>query len=304
MRQRLTMPLGRKEMSMRVEMIETISLIVQVWVHLRNVPVELFTKRGLSYITSAIGTPLYMDGITAARQRLAYAKVCVELSVEVVVPRFITVVLCNRTKVSVGVEVPWMPVRCGKCAVFGHSEKHYKADVPLQVVCDQGVVASSVAVEIPLPVSVLGKVKVASTDNRVGLPAIVQGQTLDDCKVGSSVEPLVATVVEVAVTPFPSVLRDGQRVIRGSSNKFACLAVMEVRTVPGDKGGDAPDVSSEAVDLVDLGHGPGELGSPMKTRAASKGVPLLVQGLKAKKNIQVEQGNKQGLSANAPPPSE
>ncbi|KAK8502985.1 hypothetical protein V6N12_067664 [Hibiscus sabdariffa] len=142
MRQRLTMPLGRKEMSMRVEMIETISLIVQV---------------------------------------------------------------------------------------FGHSEKHYKADVPLQVVCDQGVVASSVAVEIPLPVSVLGKVKVASTDNRVGLPAIVQGQTLDDCKVGSSVEPLVATVVEV------------------------------VRTVPGDKGGDAPDVSSEAVDLVDLGHGPGSI---------------------------------------------
>ncbi|KAK8975249.1 hypothetical protein V6N11_046719 [Hibiscus sabdariffa] len=60
--------------------------------------------------------------------------------------------------------------------------------------------------EILLPVSVLGKVKVASTDNRVGLPTIVQGQTL------------VISLPLVVVTPMPFVLRDEQGVIRGDAS--------------------------------------------------------------------------------------
>ncbi|GMI71454.1 hypothetical protein like AT3G31430 [Hibiscus trionum] len=46
-----------------------------VWFHLWGIPLELFSRRGLSYIASAIGCPLYMDSTTASRQRLAYAKV-------------------------------------------------------------------------------------------------------------------------------------------------------------------------------------------------------------------------------------
>ncbi|MFQ6671301.1 hypothetical protein Gotur_035896 [Gossypium turneri] len=58
-----------------------------VWIHLKHVPLELFTGGGLSYIASALGNPLYMDRITASKQRLPYAKVCVELSVDQVLPR-------------------------------------------------------------------------------------------------------------------------------------------------------------------------------------------------------------------------
>ncbi|MBA0600693.1 hypothetical protein Gorai_003894, partial [Gossypium raimondii] len=58
-----------------------------VWIHLKHVPLELFTGGGLSYIASALGNPLYMDGITASKQRLPYAKVCAELSVDQVLPR-------------------------------------------------------------------------------------------------------------------------------------------------------------------------------------------------------------------------
>ncbi|XVF59307.1 hypothetical protein PTKIN_Ptkin07bG0265200 [Pterospermum kingtungense] len=50
-----------------------------VWLHLRNVPLELFTQDGLSCIVSVIGNPLYMDRITTSQKRLAYAKVCIEL---------------------------------------------------------------------------------------------------------------------------------------------------------------------------------------------------------------------------------
>ncbi|MBA0814024.1 hypothetical protein Gohar_019874 [Gossypium harknessii] len=45
-----------------------------VWIHLKHVPLELFTGGGLSYIASALGNPLYMDRITASKQRLPYAK--------------------------------------------------------------------------------------------------------------------------------------------------------------------------------------------------------------------------------------
>ncbi|PPE00931.1 hypothetical protein GOBAR_DD02012 [Gossypium barbadense] len=50
-----------------------------VWIHLKHVPLELFTGGGLSYIASALGNPLYMDGITASKQRLPYAKLRLQL---------------------------------------------------------------------------------------------------------------------------------------------------------------------------------------------------------------------------------
>ena len=36
-----------------------------IWIQLSNVPLELFTQRGISYIASAMENPLYMDRITA-----------------------------------------------------------------------------------------------------------------------------------------------------------------------------------------------------------------------------------------------
>ncbi|KAE8663142.1 hypothetical protein F3Y22_tig00113096pilonHSYRG00099 [Hibiscus syriacus] len=49
------------------------------WV-LKNVvqcPLELFSRKGLSYIASAIGKPLHMDSITTSRERIEYARVTV-----------------------------------------------------------------------------------------------------------------------------------------------------------------------------------------------------------------------------------
>ncbi|MBA0723535.1 hypothetical protein Golax_004108 [Gossypium laxum] len=45
-----------------------------IWVKLSRVLLELFTQKGLSYIASALDTPLYMDNITALQQLLVYAK--------------------------------------------------------------------------------------------------------------------------------------------------------------------------------------------------------------------------------------
>ena len=65
-----------------------------------------------------------MDRITTNQQRLAYAKVCVEIKDTMDIPRFIEVELRSGTFVSVNVEVPWLLVKCSQC-IFGHGDKSY-----------------------------------------------------------------------------------------------------------------------------------------------------------------------------------
>ncbi|KAK8573931.1 hypothetical protein V6N13_096862 [Hibiscus sabdariffa] len=94
-----------------------------IWIHLHNVPLELYSRRGLSYITSALGSPLYMDTITATRQRLEYARVCVEVPASYVFPDSIDVVLQDGSIALVYATVPWIPPSCSHCKVFGHHIK-------------------------------------------------------------------------------------------------------------------------------------------------------------------------------------
>ena len=69
-----------------------------VWIHLHKVPLELFTQKGLSYIASGIGSPTYMDKITANQQRLSFAKICVEVKATRPIPRSIEVVMKDGLK--------------------------------------------------------------------------------------------------------------------------------------------------------------------------------------------------------------
>ncbi|XP_039068117.1 uncharacterized protein LOC120214236 [Hibiscus syriacus] len=84
---------------------------------------ELFSKKGLSYIASVIGKPLYMDSITATRERLEYARVCVEISARSQILNFIDVVMCDESIVRIRVSVTWLLNSYTNCSRFGHSEK-------------------------------------------------------------------------------------------------------------------------------------------------------------------------------------
>ncbi|OMO51164.1 reverse transcriptase [Corchorus capsularis] len=86
-----------------------------LWITLKHVPLELYTKLGLSFIASGLGNPLYMDRATALKQKLSIAKVCVEVDLEVVIE------LKDGTSVSIEIEVPWRPPKCCTCNVFGHA---------------------------------------------------------------------------------------------------------------------------------------------------------------------------------------
>ena len=93
-----------------------------IWVHLGNIPLELFSQKGISYIASALENPLYMDRFTASQQRLPYARVCVEMEADAEVPKSIEVEMKNGHKVFVSVMIPWMPIKCSYCHIFGHNQ--------------------------------------------------------------------------------------------------------------------------------------------------------------------------------------
>ncbi|XP_039027611.1 uncharacterized protein LOC120161429 [Hibiscus syriacus] len=90
------------------------------WVQLYDVPLELFSRNGLSYIASVVGLPLYMDSITSSKQRLEYAKVCLEIGVNTVIPEVIHVALKDGSVVKIRVYVPWLSKVCSHCKIFGH----------------------------------------------------------------------------------------------------------------------------------------------------------------------------------------
>ncbi|XP_039040351.1 uncharacterized protein LOC120178614 [Hibiscus syriacus] len=116
-----------------------------VWVQLYNVPLELYSRSGLSYISSALGNPLYMDSITASRGRLEYAKVCIEISAGFVIPNEVQVILKDGSMVRVGVFIPWLPRACSICKTFGHLASRCVArqnSVPKQEKLDPGFLPS------------------------------------------------------------------------------------------------------------------------------------------------------------------
>ena len=69
-------------------------------------------QRGIGYITSILGNPLSMDQIITNQQKVAYAKVCIEIKAGLDVPRNIKEELRDGSVVLVNVEVPWMPAMC------------------------------------------------------------------------------------------------------------------------------------------------------------------------------------------------
>ncbi|KAK8603530.1 hypothetical protein V6N13_096008 [Hibiscus sabdariffa] len=92
-----------------------------VWVNLWHVPLELFYREGLSYITSALGKPLYTDHATTLRMQLEFATICIEVSVTDVIMGSVTLDLGEGVTIVVGVELAWAPPKCDHCVIFGHS---------------------------------------------------------------------------------------------------------------------------------------------------------------------------------------
>ncbi|GAV92808.1 DUF4283 domain-containing protein [Cephalotus follicularis] len=96
---------------------------IPIWVKLTNIPAELWTRTGLSYIASALGMPLCMDAATAAGNRLSFARVCVEMKAHSNFPHSFKVRRRSGILADIQVQYVWKPSPCSVCNVFDHSSK-------------------------------------------------------------------------------------------------------------------------------------------------------------------------------------
>ncbi|GKA06590.1 RNA-directed DNA polymerase, eukaryota, reverse transcriptase zinc-binding domain protein [Tanacetum coccineum] len=110
---------------------------VPVWIRLYNVPLEAWSIKGISAISSRLGRPIMMDQMTSnmckeGSERLGYARVLVEVDAgkEYLEKNEINYVdAMKKVKLTkwVKVEYSWKPDRCKHCKVFGHTINYCKA---------------------------------------------------------------------------------------------------------------------------------------------------------------------------------
>ena len=113
-----------------------------VWALLYNVPVEYWTPKGLSYISSAIRKHMFADTITLSRRRLNFARVCVEIEAraplieEFALASGISEDPCHEP-IKIKVVYKWKLATCSHCMVFGHSLENCTA-IPTPVPFAEG----------------------------------------------------------------------------------------------------------------------------------------------------------------------
>lgn len=96
--------------------------MVPLWVHIKNVHVDMFLWKGLSFIASAVGEPVRLHSETAQCLDLKVAKVFVKADLTKQQPKSMNF---NHKGSDTLIEFsyPWLPHRCSICHKWGHLDK-------------------------------------------------------------------------------------------------------------------------------------------------------------------------------------
>ncbi|XP_038877075.1 uncharacterized protein LOC120069410 [Benincasa hispida] len=92
-----------------------------IWIHLARIPLELWTNKGLAVVVSAMGRPIHLDEATRDRKRCSYARVCVKVDGDALLPLLVTIRMRGQDFV-VHVSYEWKSRKCLGCGSFRHSE--------------------------------------------------------------------------------------------------------------------------------------------------------------------------------------
>lgn len=95
---------------------------IPMWVHLKNVPIKLFSWKGLSFVSSPIGEPVRLHSDTSQCLNLEVAKIFMKVDLSSDLPRRMNFNIQGED-VLVEYSYPWLPARCKKCEKWGHTAK-------------------------------------------------------------------------------------------------------------------------------------------------------------------------------------
>lgn len=96
--------------------------VIPMWVHLRNVPLHMYSWEGLSFFTSTVGYPVRLHPETIACTNLEVAKVFVNVDVSKELPKEIEFSKDGKD-FTVAYHYPWLPAWCSICDKWGHTDK-------------------------------------------------------------------------------------------------------------------------------------------------------------------------------------
>ncbi|KAK8626257.1 hypothetical protein V6N13_133908 [Hibiscus sabdariffa] len=82
-----------------------------IWVKAWHVPLELYSQKGIDYISSAIGKPMDTNKAIVMKHQLEFTKICVEEDAKYKLPRTILVELEEGSGVYDSLELAWLPPR-------------------------------------------------------------------------------------------------------------------------------------------------------------------------------------------------
>ncbi|XP_020253839.1 uncharacterized protein LOC109830893 [Asparagus officinalis] len=94
--------------------------IYPMWIQLPALKLNLWNEKGISKIASLIGRPIATDKLTANRQRLAYARVLVEVKLPTSLPDQIVINSPNGRKFNQKIVYELKPRWCEHYKQVGH----------------------------------------------------------------------------------------------------------------------------------------------------------------------------------------
>ncbi|KAL0904897.1 hypothetical protein M5K25_027057 [Dendrobium thyrsiflorum] len=87
---------------------------IPLWIKIKNLPLSCWTPEGISKVASCVGIPLAMDALTAAKTRLTFARVCVQVKCSSPLPGEISISVDGKVS-PLTVLYDWKPLPCTHC---------------------------------------------------------------------------------------------------------------------------------------------------------------------------------------------
>ena len=95
---------------------------IPMWVHLRKIPLNMFSWEALSFMTSTVDFPVRLHPETMSCSNFEEAKVFVNVDVLKTLPKEIDFTMGGK-EFTAEFYYPWLPSRCNLCEKRGHTDK-------------------------------------------------------------------------------------------------------------------------------------------------------------------------------------
>lgn len=99
---------------------------ILMWITLKQVPHQMYSREGLEFITSEVGKTIRLHPDTELCSNFEESKIFVEVDMSNTLPKV------HRFKSKFGIDAhvefcyPWLPARCSECSKWGHLQKDCK----------------------------------------------------------------------------------------------------------------------------------------------------------------------------------